>query len=83
MRKRAIRIFLVTSLIITLLAGNNLAIHASNKGNQQDLQNRSIILKGGYEAKAINYSEDGSIVDFGAPTYCDDLKTPINTQWYE
>lgn len=45
-----------------------------------------MILKGGYAAHVVGFDKNGRAmyqVNLGSPTYCDDLKTPIDTQWHE
>ncbi len=44
------------------------------------------VLSGGYVATVVGYTRDGQPIfqtNFAAPTYCDDLKTRISTEWYE
>lgn len=45
-----------------------------------------MILKGGYVAHVVGFDKNGRAmyqVNLASPTYCDDLKTPIDTQWHE
>jgi hypothetical protein len=73
-------------LIITLISGNLTAVSAFGPDAENDAQPEQVVLKGGYVATVIDYTEDGRPIyqaDFGAPTYCEDLKTPIDTRWHE
>ncbi len=72
------RIISILTLLVLLVSVIPMHIQAG-KANQ-------IILNGGYVATVVGYTQEGKPifqVDFSAPTYCDDLKTPIDTQWYE
>jgi hypothetical protein len=66
--------------------GKDLKTTQSESSSTSDSQPDQVVLKGGYVAKIVDQTKDGSPVyqvDFGAPTYCDDLKTPIDTKWSE
>jgi hypothetical protein len=90
MRKRVIYILLVMVLLVSSVLPVSLAGAASKAAQSDysvgDSQPTRVVLKGGYLSTFVGYTEDGSPeyqVDFGVPTYCDDLITPIDTQWYE
>jgi fibronectin type 3 domain-containing protein len=81
-RKRIISYSLVLIVLITTLLPG-ITVSGADENSSQPTQ---VVLEGGYLAKVIDYTDNGSPVyqvDFGAPVYCDDLITPIDTQWYE
>jgi hypothetical protein len=70
-------------IISSILPGVSLAGAASKAAQFDssvgDSQPTQVVLKGGYLSQLVGYTGDGSPeyqVDFGAPTYCDDLITP-------
>jgi hypothetical protein len=86
MKKLAFHILVSGMIVFTSFCGLFTAASAATTGTASESPSDHIILKGGYEAKVVDYSGDGFPVyqaDFGAPTYCDDLKTPIDARWYE
>jgi hypothetical protein len=85
MKKSYLRILLSMGLVLAFVIGNFAPMQAASPAAEKDVQATKIILKGGFEAKVVGVDENGNTLyqtDFGAPTYCDDLKTPIDTQWH-
>jgi hypothetical protein len=81
-RKRIISFSLVLIVLITTLL-SGITVSGTDENSSQPIQ---VVLEGGYLAKVVDHTKDGSPVyqvNFGAPTYCDDLVTPIDTQWHE
>ncbi len=85
MKNLIFRLCLSICLIITLIVGDVAALQASKPEFGKPPELSQLVLKGGYLANIVDHTADGSPIyqaDFGAPTYCEDLVTPIDTQWH-